>query len=122
MVYGLPVFEPLPVDITLTNGNTKENFSAVAETRDPWLWPFAQDSIWNTPIGSNAVYAPANFEPNATLGGDNVYLLQLDNANPARPVYGHDSFKMSIPSFSRYTSLPTMDLIILVVAVRHVHR
>ncbi|NOK59348.1 MAG: hypothetical protein GFH27_549283n192 [Chloroflexi bacterium AL-W] len=62
------------------------------ETRDPWLWPFAQDSIWNTPIGSDAVYAPANFEPNATLGGDNVYLLKLDRAHPARPVYGHNSW------------------------------
>ncbi|MEM8529972.1 MAG: DUF4832 domain-containing protein [Chloroflexota bacterium] len=61
-------------------------------TRDPWLWPFAQDSIWNTPIGSDAVYAPANFEPNATLGGDDVYLLQLDSGDPARPVYGHDSW------------------------------
>lgn len=61
-------------------------------TRDPWLWPFAQDSIWNTPIGSDAVYAPANFEPNATLGGDNVYLLKLDNESSSRPVYGHNSW------------------------------
>ena len=26
--------------------------------RDPCLWPFAADSIWNTPIGSAAVYVP----------------------------------------------------------------
>lgn len=29
-------------------------------TRDPLKWPFASNSIWNMPIGSNAVYVPAN--------------------------------------------------------------
>lgn len=29
-------------------------------TRDPLKWPFAQNSIWNTPIGSGAVYVAAN--------------------------------------------------------------
>ena len=28
--------------------------------RDPLLWPFSRDSIWNLPIGSSAVYVPAN--------------------------------------------------------------
>ncbi len=28
--------------------------------RDPLRWPYASDSIWNMPIGSNAVYTPAN--------------------------------------------------------------
>jgi hypothetical protein len=28
--------------------------------RNPLYWPFAQTSIWNTPIGSGAVYVPAN--------------------------------------------------------------
>lgn len=32
------------------------------DSRDPYLWPFAQNSIWNMPIGSNAVYVPANLE------------------------------------------------------------
>ena len=27
--------------------------------RDPFLWPFSSRSIWNTPIGSSASYAPA---------------------------------------------------------------
>jgi hypothetical protein len=27
--------------------------------RNPLYWPFAQNSIWNTPIGSGAVYVPA---------------------------------------------------------------
>ncbi|MEI7502446.1 MAG: T9SS type A sorting domain-containing protein [Paludibacter sp.] len=33
-----------------------------SETRDPLLWPFAATSIWNTAIGSNANYVPANLE------------------------------------------------------------
>lgn len=28
--------------------------------RDKFLWPFSANSIWNTPIGSNAQYVPAN--------------------------------------------------------------
>jgi hypothetical protein len=31
-----------------------------AGTRDPLKWPFSQYSIWNMPIGSGAVYVPAN--------------------------------------------------------------
>lgn len=33
-------------------------------TRDPLKWPFVQDSIWNMPIGSGAVYVPANLPAN----------------------------------------------------------
>jgi hypothetical protein len=40
-----------------------------AGTRDPLKWPFAPYSIWNMPIGSGAVYVPANlpaapYDPN----------------------------------------------------------
>eukprot|EP01050_Picozoa_sp_SAG11_P022095 SAG11_NODE_4085_length_2073_cov_2.103343_1_plen_456_part_00 len=31
-----------------------------AGCRQPFLWPFAADSVWNTPIGSGAVYEAAN--------------------------------------------------------------
>ena len=30
--------------------------------RDPWLWPFASNSIWNMPIGSEARYVPAGLK------------------------------------------------------------
>ncbi len=36
--------------------------------RDPCQWPFAASSIWNTPIGSGAVYVPARIAP-ATAAG-----------------------------------------------------
>ena len=40
------------------------------KSRDARLWPFAQDSIWNTPIGSGAVYVPAKLEPASTFAFD----------------------------------------------------
>src|SRR6058998_1220809 len=30
--------------------------------RDPLLWPFSRDSIWNLPIGASAVYVPASIQ------------------------------------------------------------
>ena len=39
--------------------------------RDPYAWPFTQNSIWNTPIGSNAKYVPAEIKK-ATLAGMSV--------------------------------------------------
>src|SRR6059036_3693633 len=30
--------------------------------RDPLLWPFSRDSIWNLPIGASAVYVAANIQ------------------------------------------------------------
>src|SRR5712692_3119250 len=30
--------------------------------RDPLLWPFSRDSIWNLPIGASAVYVPAKIQ------------------------------------------------------------
>jgi hypothetical protein len=41
-------------------------------TRDPLKWPFAQDSIWNMPIGSGAVYVPANLPASPDNPEDNV--------------------------------------------------
>jgi len=42
-----------------------------ATTRDPLHWPFSTTSIWNTPIGSGAVYVPAQITP-ATAAGMTV--------------------------------------------------
>ena len=42
-----------------------------ATTRDPLRWPFSPTSIWNTPIGSGAVYVPAQITP-ATAAGMTV--------------------------------------------------
>src|SRR5882762_4278272 len=44
-----------------------DNISLTAGLRDPLKWPFASTSIWNMPIGSNAVYVPANIPPNPSV-------------------------------------------------------
>jgi hypothetical protein len=50
-------------------------------TRDPRLWPFATDSIWNMPIGSEAVYIPAGIQPATAwgmTGDEDILILQPD--------------------------------------------
>jgi len=39
-----------------------------ASKRDPCLWPFAADSIWNTPVGDGAVFVPAQIAPALEAG------------------------------------------------------
>lgn len=41
---------------------------STGETRDPRLWPFAATSIWNMPIGSAAVYVPAQIKQATGMG------------------------------------------------------
>lgn len=49
-----------------------------AATRDPLKQPFASNSIWNTPIGCNAVYKPANF-PKVPGGDQWAPMPQIDD-------------------------------------------
>jgi len=58
-------------------------------SRDPWLWPFAANSIWNTPIGSGANYVlPEHFQPGTGHNSDGEFHLKLNSADPLRQVYG----------------------------------
>jgi hypothetical protein len=56
-------------------------------TRDPWLWPFAQDSIWNTPIGSEAQYVPSGLTAAQQVIVDTNYLFKVPAGAPEQPVY-----------------------------------
>lgn len=49
--------DPTQVSATLTL-NYQTTLTSLS--RDPLRWPFASNSIWNMPIGSNAQYVPAN--------------------------------------------------------------
>jgi len=42
--------------------------TGAAASRDPLRWPFSTTSIWNTPIGSGAVYVPAGIVPATAYG------------------------------------------------------
>lgn len=57
------------------------------KSRDPWLWPFASESIWNMPLGSNAVYVPAGLKAAPHIGIDLEYMIVTKASDPIRPVY-----------------------------------
>ena len=59
---------------------------AAEPPRDPWLQPFASDSIWNLPIGTGATYARAHFAP-ANVNPEPEYLIRIDDSTPMCPLY-----------------------------------
>src|SRR5881296_1890956 len=62
--------------------------------RDPLLWPFSRDSIWNLPIGASAVYAPANIQQ-ATQRGmttDPDVIILTPNATMTAVYYNSDGW------------------------------
>lgn len=61
--------------------------SLSAETRDPIKWPFSRGSIWNKPIGSNAVYVHANFPAAGRFGDDENHIILLKSTDPSREVH-----------------------------------
>lgn len=60
---------------------------SLAAGRDPQAWPFASDSIWNTPIGANAQRVPAGFLSAQQFKGDVDYLSVADSTSPLRAAY-----------------------------------
>lgn len=66
---------------------------AQSSSRDPLKWPFASNSIWNMPIGSNASYVAANLDPNVenfawpTIPQAGEELIILEPAAPLTNVY-----------------------------------
>ena len=65
---------------------TQEPPSPTTPTREPFLWPFSQTSIWNTPIGSGAIYELANFEAAGNVGLDIQHILATKATDPFYPV------------------------------------
>jgi hypothetical protein len=57
-------------------------------TRDPWLWPFASDSIWNVPIGDGADYqSEGHFKAEGTIGADVEFHYRLSEKAPKRKLF-----------------------------------
>ncbi len=62
--------------------------SASTSGRVATLWPFSRDSIWNLPIGANAVYVPTNIAPVSGAGmTTDPDVLILTPSAPITPVY-----------------------------------
>src|SRR5207253_5767351 len=62
--------------------------SAAATGRNATLWPFSRDSIWNLPIGANAVYVPGNIKkPTASGMTTDVDVLILTPTAPVTSVW-----------------------------------
>lgn len=60
---------------------------AAQTSRDPWLWPFASSSIWNTSIGSGAVYKAANITDAYSISTDDEILTKTYSWNPSRTLF-----------------------------------
>lgn len=78
---GAATFAPYPSAFLLGSG-----------LRNKYRWPFASDSIWNTPIGRDAVYVPAGIGV-ATAAGMTVDedVIILRPQAPLRPVVVNDA-------------------------------
>src|SRR2546426_1537134 len=68
--------------------------SASVAGRVATLWPFSRDSIWNLPIGANAVYVPANIKKPTAYGmtTDVDVLILTPNAPPTNVSYNGDAW------------------------------
>ena len=53
-----------------------------AAARDPVKWPFCSQSIWNSPIGSDANFIDAKIAPFHHLGPDVSHFVQAEASDP----------------------------------------
>lgn len=58
-----------------------------AARRDPWRHPFASTSIWNTAIGSGAVYVDAGMPAPGNVGHDIEHLYKTTRRDPVLPLF-----------------------------------
>jgi hypothetical protein len=55
-------------------------------TRNKYLWPFSSTSMWNMPIGSNAVYVPAGIQYAGAWNGEITRDDEYIGLNPNDPI------------------------------------
>lgn len=74
------------------NFSCNTNNSGKEQSRDPWLRPFTSESIWNIPIGDDAIYKAANFEDASNVGVDIQHLLVTSSSDPSQTVLDSPGF------------------------------
>ncbi len=89
----------------LTPDNSVTAEASTPTTRDPWLWPFTQDSIWNLPLGHNAKYQPANLPPSTYASADVDLLFKIPSGSPLRPLYDPGSWTKRCHGTTTYENL-----------------
>ena len=77
--------------------NAPAGYEKYSGTRDPYYWPFAATSIWNMPIGSDAVLKKAGFETERAVTTDTEYVIQVKASDPVVELYTPNSFKNRWP-------------------------
>lgn len=65
----------------------KNTSATQPKSRNPLLWPFSTDSVWNTPIGSKAQYVDAKIQSAKVISSDVDHFFALDSNDPKRDVY-----------------------------------
>lgn len=76
----------------VANVSAQKALAAFPSEREPELWPFAWDSIWNIPIGNDAVYVPAGIQTPTGLGmtvDEDIIILEPDA--PQVDIVAHDA-------------------------------
>jgi hypothetical protein len=99
-IVGLSVYSGMHHRLTV-----ERSLSAEPTVRDPWLWPFSSDSIWNLPIGSNATYQPANIPPVDAITVDFDLLFVIPKGSPMRPLYDPGSWEKRCQGTTTYENL-----------------
>ena len=94
-------------------GNTPTEYEIYPGTRDPWLWPFSRDSIWNMPIGSDAEYVSANLQPSYFFGVDHERHIKLKASDPIREVRAPSQWNKRWPGTGLQRKMPVPDNLII---------
>lgn len=90
------------------------NVVAGEGARNPILWPFAIDSIWNQPIGDGAEYVPANLESERLLTADTDHFFVLRPDDPRQDLFSIGGWRnRSTGTRERDTDLPLPDALII---------
>jgi hypothetical protein len=74
--------DPPPDPVTLP-GVIDVSPQPVAGTRDVRVWPFASDSVWNTPRGAGATFDPRQVVPGGEINSNNGFGVSVGNAGYA---------------------------------------
>lgn len=100
---------PILIQIALVVATSRATAGGFPATRDHLQWPFAQNSIWNKPIGDRAVYVPANLPPQQQVQPEEDILLLETTGPKVHVVYNGTTWRGP----SRYPGTVNMNRILV---------